>query len=123
MISISNTKTDSPKSRDSLLIYTDKMIYRSSCLGLSIFCNKGQNTKFNTIISIEYILVKDKSQPEGIIVKIIDERDKSTIFENDVDSIESYLNGNNRVKYMFLIISFLSLIYSFLNVKKIFDLH
>ena len=45
VISINNTKTDSPKSRNSLLIYTDEITYRSSCLGLSTFCNRGQKTK------------------------------------------------------------------------------
>ena len=122
VISINNTKTDSPRSRNSLLIYTDKITYRSSCLGLSKFCNRGQKTKFNTMILIEYLLVADKSQPEGIILKIIDTRESSIIFENDYNSIKRYLNGVNRNKNMFLIISLLSLIYLFLNVKKIFDL-
>ena len=122
MISINNTKTNSPRSRNSLLIYTDKITYRSSCLGLSTFCNRGQKTKFNTMILIEFLLVADKSRPEGIILKIIDKRDNSIIFENDSGSVKSYLNGVNRTNYMFFIIFLLSLVYLFLNVKKILDL-
>ena len=52
VISINNTKTDSPKSRNSLLIYTDKITYRSSCLGLSTFCNRRQKTKSRCIQTI-----------------------------------------------------------------------
>lgn len=35
-----------------MLIYTDKITYRSSCLGLSTFCNRRQKTKSRCIQTI-----------------------------------------------------------------------
>lgn len=36
-----NTKTNSSRSRNGLLIYSDEQIYYSGCLGLNPFCSKG----------------------------------------------------------------------------------
>lgn len=113
-----NTRTDFPRSRDGLLIYTDKIIYRSSCLGLENFCKKGQQTDFEDSILIEFLLVSKTSRPEGIILKIINKDNNSIIFENDPDSVKSYLNGKRNIKYMFLFTCFVVICYLFLQVKN-----
>lgn len=115
-----NTKTNSPKSRNSLLIYTNNVIiYRSSCLGLEQFCSKGQEILFERPVHIKYLLVQDKARPEGIILEIVDSMNHGVIFRNDSNSIKSYLNGVRNIKFMCYGISVISLYYLIIYAVKL----
>lgn len=114
-----NTKTNSSRSRNGLLIYSDEQIYYSGCLGLNSFCSKGQRTRWKSPFKIKYLITNNTPTPRGIILAIHDQNTNELIFQNDSGSIQSYLNGNRNVQYFYYGTAFIAFCYAIWNMIKI----